>query len=142
MYIAELYFVWLYINRKVRSVMATFSRDLLRGSLDVVLLSELERGPKYGYQILSSIRERSGGRIDLKAGTLYPLLHRLEADGLIASRWEQGSGRDRKWYELTERGRVRLAADAREWLDYAACIRGLLAPALGSVPHPDPAEAG
>lgn len=108
----------------------TFSRDLLRGSLDIVLLSELERSPRYGYQILQAIRVRSGGRIDLKAGTLYPLLHRLEGEGLVASRWEEAGGRERKWYELTERGRARLAKDAREWLDYAACIRNLLSPAL------------
>ncbi|MCG3129064.1 MAG: hypothetical protein CHACPFDD_03973 [Phycisphaerae bacterium] len=103
-----------------------FSRDLLRGSLDLVVLAELSCGERYGYQILSALRARSGGRIDLKAGTLYPILHKLERDGCVRSRWDESAGRDRKWYGLTEKGRGRLAENTREWLDYARCVRGML----------------
>ena len=108
-----------------------FTRDLLRGSLDLMILSDLNHGSRYGYQILRSLRERSAGRIDLKAGTLYPILHKLERDGCVRSWWDDSTGRDRKWYALTEKGRRRLAADAREWLDYAACVRGFLRPMTG-----------
>jgi DNA-binding PadR family transcriptional regulator len=108
--------------------MNRFERDLVRGSLDLVVLSVLAAGGrKYGYLIQKQVREASGSRVDLAAGTLYPLLHRLEADGLIKSSWDQTTGRERKWYELTAAGRKRLSAQAQEWVDYAACIRQLLA---------------
>lgn len=113
-----------------------FGRDLLRGSLDLMILSNLSGGERYGYQILSDLRDQSRGKVDLKAGTLYPLLHKLEAEGCVQSRWDDSTGRDRKWYSITEKGRHRLAADAREWLDYAACVRGMLAPLLGKADEP------
>jgi DNA-binding PadR family transcriptional regulator len=103
-----------------------FERDLLRGSLDLVVLSVLAGGRKYGYLVQKEVREASGGRVDLAAGTLYPLLHRLEDDGLIKSSWDDSTGRERKWYELTAAGRKRLSAQAQEWADYAQCIRQLL----------------
>ena len=121
-----------------------FGRDLLRGSLDLMVLSDLSSGERYGYRILTSLREQSEGRIDLKAGTLYPLLHRLEDAGAIAARWDKTTGRDRKWYELTDKGRRRLQTQAHEWRQYAECIKQLIEPALarlgGSEPT-DPAPA-
>jgi DNA-binding PadR family transcriptional regulator len=104
-----------------------FQRDLVRGSLDLMVLSVLAGGKKYGYLIQKQVREASGARVDLQAGTLYPLLHRLEDDGLVKSSWDDSTGRDRKWYELTAAGRKRLSAQAQEWADYAECIRQLLA---------------
>ena len=103
-----------------------FERELLRGSLDLVVLSVLAGGKRYGYLIQKDVLQASGGRVDLKAGTLYPLLHRLEDERLIRSTWEASTGRDRKWYELTAAGRKRLASQAQEWADYAACIRQVL----------------
>ena len=103
-----------------------FARDLLRGSLDLMVLSDLREESRYGYQILTSLRERSGGRVDLKAGTLYPILHKLERDKCVRTWWDKSAGRDRKWYALTAKGRRRLEADAREWLDYARCVRSML----------------
>ncbi len=104
-----------------------FQRDLVRGSLDLMVLSVLAGGKKYGYLIQKEVREASGARVDLAAGTLYPLLHKLEDDGLVRSSWETSTGRERKWYELTAAGKRRLSAQAQEWADYAACIRQLLA---------------
>ena len=105
-----------------------FQRDLLRGSLDLMVLSVLAAGgKKYGYLIQKEVREASGARVELPAGTLYPLLHRLEDDGLIRSSWDGSTGRDRKWYDLTAAGKKRLSAQAQEWADYAECIRQLLA---------------
>jgi DNA-binding PadR family transcriptional regulator len=104
-----------------------FQRDLVRGSLDLVVLSVLAGGKKYGYLIQKEVREASSARVDLAAGTLYPLLHKLEDDGLVKSSWDDSTGRERKWYELTAAGKRRLSAQAQEWADYAACIRQLLA---------------
>ncbi len=104
-----------------------FQRDLVRGSLDLMVLSVLAGGKKYGYLIQKEVREASSARVDLAAGTLYPLLHKLEDDGLVKSSWDESTGRERKWYELTAAGKRRLAAQAQEWSDYAACIRQLLA---------------
>jgi PadR family transcriptional regulator, regulatory protein PadR len=107
-----------------------FSRDLMRGSLDLMILSVLAEGPLYGYLIQKRLREASGNLVRLQAGTLYPLLHRLENGGAIVSRWEQSGGRDRKWYELTDKGRRLLRHQAVEWERYASCMQELLRPAL------------
>ena len=107
-----------------------FQRELLRGSLDLMVLSVLAGGAKYGYLIQKQIRDASGKQVDLKAGTLYPLLHRLEAERLIRSRWDDSTGRRRKWYELTAAGNRRLKQQAQEWRRYADCIGQLLAPVL------------
>jgi DNA-binding PadR family transcriptional regulator len=108
-------------------VTSKFERELLRGSLDLMVLSVLAGSKKYGYLIQREVREASGGRVDLPAGTLYPLLHRLEDEKLIKSSWDDSTGRERKWYELTAAGRKRLSVQAQAWSDYAACIRQLLA---------------
>jgi PadR family transcriptional regulator, regulatory protein PadR len=104
--------------------------ELMRGSLDLMVLSVLSGGPGYGYSIAQSLRETSEGLIDVKAGTLYPLLHRLEADKLVRCQWDDTTGRRRKWYELTAKGRRRLDKQAREWERYAACLRRVLTPVL------------
>jgi PadR family transcriptional regulator, regulatory protein PadR len=108
-------------------VTSKYQRDLLRGSLDLMVLSVLAGGRQYGYLIQKHVREASGGRVDLAAGTLYPLLHRLEDDGLVRASWDSSTGRQRKWYELTAAGRKRLTVQAQEWADYAACIGELIA---------------
>jgi PadR family transcriptional regulator PadR len=103
-----------------------FGRELVRGSLDLMALSVLAGGKKYGYLIQKEVREASAARVDLPAGTLYPLLHKLEDEGLIKSSWDTSTGRERKWYELTAAGRRRLSVQAQEWADYAACVKQLL----------------
>jgi PadR family transcriptional regulator, regulatory protein PadR len=66
---------------------------------------------------------------------MYPLLHRLEADGLIKSRWETETGRRRKWYELTTQGKRKLQTQAREWFALAGCLESLLKPVLKLSPE-------
>lgn len=102
------------------------------------VLSDIARGERYGYQILSSLRDETGGRVDLKAGTLYPLLHKLENQGEIVSRWDESGGRDRKWYSLTPKGRARLVNETREWLSYAGCVRRALQHVVDSLSPPAP----
>ena len=110
-----------------------FGRDVLRGSLDLMVLSVLADGPKYGYLILQQLRQASDGQVELKAGTLYPVLHRLEAGRSVKSRWDSTTGRDRKWYELTPKGCAALRREADAWLSYADCVRKLLTPALEAI---------
>ena len=98
-----------------------FSKDLLRGSLDLMILSVLSKSAQYGYLIQKELQIISRGEVELKAGTLYPLLHRLENRKWIRSRWDDSTGRRRKWYELTPQGERTLAR-------YAQCIEQLIAP--------------
>ena len=110
-----------------------FDRDLVRGSLDLMVLSALAERPQYGYLIQKRIREASGNLVRIQAGTLYPLLHKLESNGAIKSRWDSATGRDRKWYELTPTGRRMLRDQAGQWQEYVNCIRRLLNPALAAL---------
>ena len=103
-----------------------FESDLLRGSLDLMVLSVLAEEPQYGYLIQKKLQTVSRKKIRLAAGTLYPLLHRLEADKLIRSRLETSTGRQRKWYEITAKGKKRLTAQAKQWQHYADCMLSLI----------------
>ena len=76
-------------------------RELLKGSTPLLLLSLLCEGPMYGYQIIETVRQRTGGTYTLKEGALYPALHKLEATEFIASYWEtQENGRERRYYAM------------------------------------------
>ena len=71
--------------------------EVLKGHLDMIVLSALTRGPAHGYAIIEEIRNRSGGNFDLPEGTIYPALHRLESAGLLKSEWtESDTGRRRR----------------------------------------------
>ena len=103
-----------------------FQRELIRGSLDLMVLSVLADKSQYGYAIQKQIRDASSEQVKLPAGTLYPLLHRLEDERLIRSRWEKSTGRPRKWYEITAAGRKQLASQAKQWQSYSQCVERLL----------------
>ena len=104
------------------------SQGLGRRVNELLILSELERAPMHGYQIALEIEERSGGYFPFNHGTLYPILHRLEKDGLIAGEWsDPEAGRARKRYALTEAGRSYRAEAVRSW----RTLQGRLAPFLG-----------
>lgn len=104
--------------------------QVLKGHLDLLLLSALDSGPAHGYGLVSEIRRRSDETFDLAEGTVYPALHRLEKEGLIESRWSMVSGRRRRVYRLTRRGRGALAEKLEGWGRFS---RGMSA-ALGSTP--------
>jgi DNA-binding PadR family transcriptional regulator len=116
--------------------MANFNSELMRGSLDLMVLSVLAGGSQYGYRLQQEIKTASSGLVDLQAGTLYPLLHRLESEKLIRCKWDSSTGRRRKWYELTAAGRKKLTAQAREWHEYADCLRHMLAGIVDPIPRP------
>lgn len=80
--------------------------EYLSGMMRVLILNELSRGENYGYGIAQQIGERSGGELPIKPESLYPVLHRMENDGLVKAHWiEAESGRPRKMYNLTVKGK-------------------------------------
>jgi PadR family transcriptional regulator, regulatory protein PadR len=96
------------------------------GHLDPLILAVLAAGPLHGYAVIDELKQRSGGAFDLPEGTVYPALHRLERDGMLASAWRDTSGRRRRVYRLTAKGRRELAARRREWRTFARAVDGVL----------------
>lgn len=92
------------------------NKDLIAASSTPIVLAILAEGDSYGYAILKRVRELSGGELEWTDGMLYPVLHRLERSHLIESRWARAeSGRQRKYYRITEAGRGQLADERRQW---------------------------
>ena len=93
-------------------------RTLVAASVTPMMLSLLAQGETYGYQLIKRIATLSDGKIRWTPSTLYPVLHRLEAQGLIASTWRTSeSGHERKYYRLTPKGARALETERQEWLD-------------------------
>jgi PadR family transcriptional regulator PadR len=99
----------------------------LKGHVDLLLLATLRRGPLHGYAVVEELRDTSDGTFDLAEGTVYPALYRLEAAGLLASSWSTASGRRRRTYRLTTRGRAKLAREKREWRQFADAMTEVVA---------------
>jgi|ERR1700747_2527205 PadR family transcriptional regulator, regulatory protein PadR len=100
--------------------------EMLKGHLDMIVLAALSGGPAHGYAVIQEIRRRSGGAFDLPEGTVYPALHRLEKTGLLSSRWTMGdSGRQRRVYSLTGRGRRALVNHQAVWQRFVEAISGM-----------------
>ena len=91
-------------------------QNLSRSCNQILILSTLAEGPHHGYQLALEIEERSGGVFRFRHGTLYPILHKLESDGLIRGDWlEETSQRRRKSYQLTAAGRRHLESESAAW---------------------------
>lgn len=90
-------------------------RELVAASTRPLVLGILARGHNYGYAILKEVARLSAGTLDWQEGMLYPVLHRLERDGLIEATWRTADGRRRKYYALTDRGRRAAIAERRAW---------------------------
>lgn len=111
-----------------------FSRDLMRGSVVPIVLALLDGQAMYGYEIVKIVNARTNGRFEWKEGTLYPTLHRLEADGLIRSKWQDkhdgaepsGGAQRRKYYATTRRGRAELARRRAEWQQFSEAMDAVL----------------
>jgi DNA-binding PadR family transcriptional regulator len=101
--------------------------ETLKGHLDSLILAVVAAGPAHGYAIIEELKLRSRGTFALPEGTVYPALHRLERAGLLASGWSNASGRKRRLYKLTARGRRRLDTSKREWSDFASAVDAVLA---------------
>jgi len=100
--------------------------EALRGQLDVLVLATLRDEPAHGYAIIRRLDDRSAGAFALAEGTVYPVLHRLEAEGLLASDWSTAAGRRRRVYRLTSAGRAALEKRGREWRHFAAAVEAVL----------------
>jgi DNA-binding PadR family transcriptional regulator len=100
--------------------------DALRGQLDSLVLATLRGGPAHGYAVIEELKRRSEGAFDLAEGTVYPVLHRLEADKLLASSWSTVSGRRRRVYRLTTRGESALAKREEEWRAFSTAVEAVL----------------
>ncbi len=105
---------------------------MLRGHLDGMILSVVERAPLHGYAVMEALQERSGGVLDLPTGTLYPALRRLERAGYLRSDWSTVGGRKRRTYRLTAAGKRMLATERTEWQSFSALVNGVLKPATPS----------
>jgi PadR family transcriptional regulator, regulatory protein PadR len=93
------------------------SRELVAASARPLVLSIVGEGASYGYAIIQRVRELSGNQLEWTDGMLYPVLHRLEKEGLIESEWKKSdSGRERKYYRLTDSGRKAKKQEQAEWL--------------------------
>lgn len=100
---------------------------LVAGSSGMLVLKLLSEADMYGYQITSELAKRSDDTFLFKAGTLYPLLHSLEEKGLVESYdMAAESGKTRRYYRLTERGRGGLAEKSAEWKRYSAAVDGVM----------------
>ena len=92
------------------------NRDVVQGTLDLLILSTLRAGTMHGWGISRRIRDRSGEVVLVTTGSLYPALHRLERRGSIKASWgTSDNNRRAKYYELTKKGRVRLETEISAW---------------------------
>lgn len=107
-----------------------YKRELLKGNTDSLLLSLLRNQPMYGYQIIKELDKKSQGYFRFREGTLYPALHRLESAGLIKGSWERlPSGKDRRYYHLTEKGGKLLERKVAEWRGFSLAVDLIVQPA-------------
>ena len=91
-------------------------KDLVAASATPLVLAILAEGESYGYAIIKRVGELSRGHVQWTDGMLYPVLHRLERNGLVAAKWGSSeSGRRRKYYRLTKEGRAQLEAERKRW---------------------------
>lgn len=102
-------------------------KTLLAGSTSMLVMKLLEEKDMYGYQMIEELRRRSDHTFDMKAGTLYPLLHTLEQKGFVEA-WEevQETNRPRRYYHLTTAGRKQLQEKEAEWRTYAGAVLRVL----------------
>jgi PadR family transcriptional regulator, regulatory protein PadR len=100
--------------------------NTVKGQLDALILATLQRAPAHGYAIGLALKQRSDGAFDLPEGTIYPALHRLERDGLLASEWSVQDGRRRRTYRLTSAGTKALGARRREWRAFCGAVGAVL----------------
>ena len=102
-------------------------KSLVSGSMTMLILRLLSEKDMYGYEMIDTLRRRSQNVFELKAGTLYPLLHGLEEKGLVTVYEEEAVGKIRKYYSITKEGRGLLEKKTAEWKEYAAAVSNVLA---------------
>jgi len=102
------------------------SKGLMAASTKPLILSILKEGKSYGYLIIQKVKDLSGGTLEWSDGMLYPVLHRLEKEGYIESEWNiSENGRKRKYYSITDQGKLELIAEKEDWLSVQAVLAKL-----------------
>src|SRR6476469_2532957 len=101
--------------------------ESLKGQLVALVLATRGDEPLHGYAVIEALRARSEGAFDLAEGTVYPVLHRLEADRLLTSSWSTVAGRRRRVYRLARRGRAALGRQRTEWRSFVRAVEAVLA---------------
>ena len=105
------------------------NRELLKGSITLLILQLLLKKPMYGYEVIQEARRRSNEAFDLNEGTLYPALHQLEGKGFLESKWTVAdNGRKRKYFSLTAKGRLRARNEEKGWAAFTSVINMILRP--------------
>lgn len=121
--------------------MKKLGKQAMDGKVETLVLGVLESGPSYGYQLIQDLNARAAGMLALGEGTIYPVLHRMEKRGLIAATWREGqSGRRRKYYRLTPRGKSALARGRAQWSALVAVMEAVLGRPAGP-PAAPPGDA-
>jgi PadR family transcriptional regulator PadR len=106
---------------------ASFDKELKRGTLEMILLRLISERQMYGYELASTLEKRGGSLFRVKEGTLYPVLYRMEKAGYIEARWETlERGVPRKYYRLTKSGVKFLEARVAEWKEFSSAIARLM----------------
>lgn len=98
------------------------NKELLKGSTGTMILSLLERQDLYGYELIKELERKSAGVFALKEGTLYPILHAMEAEGRVESYWTEAGGRKRKYYRITKQGKKQAEQKKQEWLRFRGAV--------------------
>ena len=107
--------------------MSNIDKTLLSGTMGTMLLKLLSEKDMYGYEMIETLRSRSQNVFELKAGTLYPLLHALESKNYLTSYEQEGVGKMRKYYSITDEGRKFLKTKLDEWETYSDAVANVLA---------------
>lgn len=105
----------------------TVDKGYISGSSRMLVLSLLNEKSYYGYEIIKILKERSNNIFDMKEGTLYPILHKLENDGYVTSSNQEVSGRTRKVYAITTKGIRILEKEQKEWKEFSLAVNQVLA---------------
>ncbi|MGG4393371.1 PadR family transcriptional regulator [Paenibacillus thiaminolyticus] len=102
------------------------SKEMLKGSTALLVLSMLEKEELYGYELTKRLETASSGLFALKEGTLYPILHGLESGGQVEAYWSEAAGRARKYYRITDAGRRLLQEKTEEWRLFSGTMNRVL----------------
>ena len=114
--------------------MAQSKQNLIQGTLAMLILRSIARGPLHGYEIAQRIQQSSEDVLKVEEGSLYPALYRLEEQGWVEAEWGASENNRRaKYYALTEAGRKKLKSEAREWEMQTTAIARILKASLGEL---------
>lgn len=105
----------------------SIDKSLMAGSTTILILKLLEEKDMYGYQMIETLAQKSDDTFNLKAGTLYPILHNLRDNGFVESyEKEESNGKVRKYYHLTSKGKKHLKEKHQEWITFSSAVNKIL----------------